>query len=262
MRKNERPIIIKHVKKGHGDEHHGGAWKVAYADFVTAMMAFFLLMWLLGATDDRQRKGLADYFSPTVPVSSASAGGDGVLGGDSVSEEDMLVRTGTGGIVETSKHGTSELEGAKEKAEAALLGKGGESLLDEEERRHVTVRLTDEGLVIDLAALPDRPLFFNEEPTEVLRRLVPAVGKVLAGERGRIAVAAHVPSEPVMVQAPQVWDLSMSRAERVRLMLPRAGIPGGRVARVTGHGDREPAEDDPFAAGNERVEVILLRRDR
>jgi chemotaxis protein MotB len=79
-----RPVIIKKVVKGGGDGHHGGAWKVAYADFVTAMMAFFLLMWLLNATSEEQRKGLADYFDPSLPISRVSAGGAGMLGGDTM----------------------------------------------------------------------------------------------------------------------------------------------------------------------------------
>ncbi|MFK7945798.1 MAG: flagellar motor protein MotB [Paracoccaceae bacterium] len=79
-----QPIIVKKIKKGGGDGHHGGAWKVAYADFVTAMMAFFLLMWLLNATSEDQRKGLADFFDPSLPVSRVSAGGAGMLGGEDV----------------------------------------------------------------------------------------------------------------------------------------------------------------------------------
>src|SRR6478752_10471075 len=82
------PIIIKRIKKG-GHGHHGGAWKVAYADFVTAMMAFFLLLWLLGATEENQRKGLADYFTPTlVKMREQSAGSDGMLGGNSITNVD------------------------------------------------------------------------------------------------------------------------------------------------------------------------------
>src|ERR671925_269824 len=82
MAKPEGTVIIKKIRKGgHGDGHHGGAWKVAYADFVTAMMAFFLLMWLVGATTEDQRKGIADYFAARVPISPESAGGDGVLDG-------------------------------------------------------------------------------------------------------------------------------------------------------------------------------------
>lgn len=79
-----QPIIVKKIKKGGGGGHHGGAWKVAYADFVTAMMAFFLLMWLLNATSEEQRKGLADYFDPAIPISRTSAGGAGMLGGDTM----------------------------------------------------------------------------------------------------------------------------------------------------------------------------------
>ncbi len=83
-----RPIIIKKKKGGGGDGHHGGAWKVAYADFVTAMMAFFLLMWLLNATSEEQRKGLADFFDPSLPISKVSAGGAGMLNGDTMLSED------------------------------------------------------------------------------------------------------------------------------------------------------------------------------
>ncbi|HHD78961.1 MAG TPA: chemotaxis protein MotB, partial [Epsilonproteobacteria bacterium] len=92
------PIIIKKVKKVSGGGHHGGAWKVAYADFVTAMMACFMLMWLLNATTEKQRKGIADYCSPTIPIMRASGGGDGAFGGDSVFTSETLAHSGTGGI--------------------------------------------------------------------------------------------------------------------------------------------------------------------
>ena len=85
MANRDQPIIIKKVRKGGGAGHHGGAWKVAYADFVTAMMAFFLLMWLLGATTEKQRKALADYFAPTiVQTKQDTAGSTGLFGGDSL----------------------------------------------------------------------------------------------------------------------------------------------------------------------------------
>ncbi len=80
-----QPIIVKKViEEGHG-AHHGGAWKIAYADFVTAMMAFFLLLWIIGATDEDKKRGLADYFTPTlIEYRQDSAGSDGILGGDSI----------------------------------------------------------------------------------------------------------------------------------------------------------------------------------
>ncbi len=94
--KSNAPIIIKRKKVIAGGGHHGGAWKVAYADFVTAMMAFFMLMWLLNATTEKQRKGIADYFSPTIPINRISGGGEGSFGGDSVFSEDTLAQNGTG----------------------------------------------------------------------------------------------------------------------------------------------------------------------
>lgn len=88
---NAPVIIIKRKKVVKGGGHHGGAWKIAYADFVTAMMAFFLLMWLLNATTESQRKGLADYFSPTISVYKLSGGGEGALGGDTVFSQDLTL---------------------------------------------------------------------------------------------------------------------------------------------------------------------------
>ena len=93
--KNLAPVIIKRKKVIASGGHHGGAWKVAYADFVTAMMAFFMLMWLLNATTEKQRKGLADYFHPTIAVSRISGGGDGMLSGDSLFLEEALAHQGT-----------------------------------------------------------------------------------------------------------------------------------------------------------------------
>jgi len=93
---NASVTIIKRKKVIADAGHHGGAWKVAYADFVTAMMAFFLLMWLLNATTEKQRKGIAEYFSPTVPIARISGGGEGSLGGDSVFSENTLPKMGTG----------------------------------------------------------------------------------------------------------------------------------------------------------------------
>ena len=104
MSEESQPIIVKKIKKGGG--HHGGAWKVAYADFVTAMMAFFLLMWLLNATTEDQRKGIADYFDPKIPIGRVSGGGDGVLKGDSFFADEALVRDGTGGRREAPHEST------------------------------------------------------------------------------------------------------------------------------------------------------------
>ena len=104
-----RPIIIKRKKVVGGDGHHGGAWKVAYADFVTAMMAFFMLMWLLNATTEQQRKGIADYFSPNVPIARISGGGEGAFGGESPFSELSVAQNGTGAINRRPTEGRQSL---------------------------------------------------------------------------------------------------------------------------------------------------------
>jgi chemotaxis protein MotB len=137
---NAAPVIIKRKKVISGGGHHGGAWKVAYADFVTAMMAFFLLMWLLNATTEKQRKGISDYFNPTIPVNRISGGGDGAFGGDSVFAEETIAHTGTGAMsrmgaappadteAEGASRGSADGDGAADNldtVEKVLLARGG-----------------------------------------------------------------------------------------------------------------------------------------
>ena len=188
---NTRPIIIKRRKKAAAHGHHGGAWKVAYADFVTAMMAFFLLMWLLNATSEAQRQGIADYFTPNIEITRKSGGGSGNFGGDSVMSEDVMAHNGTGASHRrpTSEdaargdtgHDATAADDAAGDAEAAerfarveeaLMGLGGESMASDNALRHIVTRVTDEGLVIELFDLPDRPLFGRDgAPTETMTAL-------------------------------------------------------------------------------------------
>ncbi|MEM8823236.1 MAG: flagellar motor protein MotB [Pseudomonadota bacterium] len=260
MGDNVRPIIIKKKKVSGGHAHHGGAWKVAYADFVTAMMAFFMLMWLLNATTEKQRRGLADYFSPTVPVSSESSGGQGALSGESLMADSLQVQAGRGGLTDSAVHGTTEEEDAiLEALEAAVLGKGGESLLEEDELRHVTTRITDEGLVIELFDLPGAPLFRGAEPTALLQDILSSIAPQIDPLPNALALNAFTASAPLVVERPGLWELSADRVQALRDELPNAGIGQYRVARITGHADRRPASRDPLSERNERVEIVVLR---
>jgi len=256
-----RPIIIKRKKVVGGDGHHGGAWKVAYADFVTAMMAFFMLMWLLNATTEKQRKGLADYFSPTVPVSRTSGGGDGALGGTTLTAADGSVQAGTGGLTETQLQGFGEGEGdaALREVQEAILGRGGDSVVEESDRPNVTVRLSDEGLVIELYSVDGSPLFVGTEPTELLARLTATVAVQAARVSGGVALEAHVARAPLVRRDLPAWDVSLARAQTLRAMLRRAGLPEDRLRRITGHGDRDPAVDPAIDTRNDRLEIVLLR---
>jgi chemotaxis protein MotB len=276
---NVAPVIIKRKKVVSGGGHHGGAWKVAYADFVTAMMAFFLLMWLLNATTEKQRKGISDYFNPTIPVNRISGGGDGAFGGNSVFSEETMAHTGTGAMDRKSATASADQAGEEagkgaagegraqselEDVEKALLARGGESNTMEQLLRHVVTKVTDEGLVIEIFDLPGAPIFLEDtaDPTPVTRALADLLSEVLNLTTNEIAVSGHLRAYPVTLIDSPIWDLSALRAQAARGMLEDAGIDPARMQRISGYADRKPAVADPTAERNNRIEVILLRRDR
>ena len=269
------PIIIKRKKIIAGG-HHGGAWKVAYADFVTAMMAFFLLMWLLGATNEKQRKGIADYFNPTIPVNKVSGGGDGAFGGDSVFKESSLAHNGIGasvlqtgdqkeglgstgvesGEVDTDAQKDSDLD----KLAEMMVGSGGESLVSDLLARHILTRVTDEGLIVEVFDLPDEPLFREGPvPTETLKIIVRSIFEVFRLASNDVAVQAHSASVPIVSVENPVWEMTANRANAVRELLVETGLGAGRMQRVTGFADRKLATRNPLAVRNNRIEIILLR---
>jgi chemotaxis protein MotB len=260
---NAAPVIIKRKKVVAGGGHHGGAWKVAYADFVTAMMAFFLMMWLLGATTESQRRGLADYFNPTIPIHRIASGGEAMLGGT-----DLATREQLGPAQPDSNDQTVVGEGALSETLAEiqqqLAGLGGESAMMEQALRHVITRITDEGLVIELFDLPDAPLFAadSDEPAPVLTLLAGILAQVLGHAENEVAISGHVRSYSVVQAIDPRWPLSAARAGRLRLLLETAGLDPVRLARVTGHADRRLASENPMSVRNNRVEVIVLHETR
>jgi chemotaxis protein MotB len=273
---NTRPIVIKRKKIVGGDGHHGGAWKVAYADFVTAMMAFFMLMWLLNATTEQQRKGIADYFSPTIPITRISGGGDGSFGGDSVFSETTAAQSGTGatslrtteGHQALGAHGTDHREDVEDSAlramEAAILaGLGGDAAHSETIFRHVQTRLTDEGLVIEIFARDDAPLFEAKDgpPSDWLAELIEVLSGLLMTVRNEVAISAHVAAEPLVRAGPGPWERSVARAQAIRGLLLASDFDPNRILRVTGYADRTPLTRDPMAARNDRVEITVLRQN-
>ncbi|NNE79811.1 MAG: chemotaxis protein MotB [Silicimonas sp.] len=272
------PIIIRRKKVIAGG-HHGGAWKVAYADFVTAMMAFFLLMWLLGATTEKQRKGIADYFNPTIPVNKVSGGGEGAFGGDSVFTQNTLAKNGTGAGVTMptattpSKGANGDADDDSDGADGAgkdplaelkdmLAGKGGESMVSDLLSRHVVTRLTDEGLIVEVFDIPGAPLFVGPTtPSPVLQSVARAVGEVFQLASNDIAVQGHMASVPLAARENPVWSRSAERADVVRQLLTGEGLRPERMQRVTGFADRKPVSEDPLSIRNNRIEIILLRNN-
>ena len=275
--KPNAPIIIKRKKVISGGGHHGGAWKVAYADFVTAMMAFFMLMWLLNATTEQQRKGIADYFAPTIPLSRISGGGSGAFGGSDVFTEDTLAQSGTGisqptiGQNPVRVEDTTEGEAAAVAAqvaalrdiEAVLMGSGGESMLSDQALRHIVTRLTDEGLVIEIFDLPNVELFDKDStnPHPVTAEIAGILARLFQSVSNDVVIKGHLSAKSVVRIDNPIWELSTGRAAQMRLMLESAGLAPRRIARLTGAGDRVPAVADATAPRNNRIEVVLLRSD-
>jgi chemotaxis protein MotB len=270
--KNEipAPIIVKKINIVAAG-HHGGAWKVAYADFVTAMMAFFLLMWLLGATTEKQRKGIADYFTPTlVTTRKGSAGSNGLLGGSSLTEVDnypnrrgqtgtrtlTIPRDATGGVKEGA---TSAKKVASVTQKLAKKLEASEKL--KKLARTLKVTATPEGVRIDMVDDADFSMF--QLGTTILTpdavQLLHAIGSVLKDEEGNLTIRGHTDSlQWKRGDATNNWSLSAGRAEATRQALKRDGLGETRFRRIEGVADREPLiQDNPADARNRRMSILL-----
>lgn len=281
-------VIYKKIYiEGHGG-HHGGAWKVAYADFVTAMMAFFLLLWLLGATDEKQRKGIADYFSPTlVQMREKSAGANGLFGGASIVDKDnyphRAAQTGTQSLtVPVGATGGINVGSGPQgslKSREALLAEDRRNF--EAMRRQVTkaiagsatlARLADhihfvqtrDGMRIDLVDDADYSMFALGT-TALDGKAADLIGMIAASVRATanpIMIRGHTDSVPYGdPRAMNNWMLSSGRAEATRRRLALGGIPETRFERIEGVADREPMiAKDPMDPRNRRVAITLLYR--
>ncbi len=269
------PIIVKKITIEEGG-HHGGAWKVAYADFVTAMMAFFLLLWLLGATEENQRKGIADYFAPTlVKMRQQSAGSDGMLGGSSITDVDNYPnaqgQTGTQAITVPRDATGGPVEGSgKRDVEAEKMRKLREDIEErlraKEKIRHlakqVKVLRSPEGIRIDLVDDADFSMFALSTTvlTSEARELLDIISGALAENTSPLIVRGHTDSLPWRdgVTANN-WSLSTGRAEATRQALMRQGLSENNFARIEGVADREPLNaNDPGDPRNRRISVLLL----
>lgn len=280
MAANNRPIIVKKIKKVAGG-HHGGAWKVAYADFVTAMMAFFLLMWLINTSSPEQKRGIADYFAPA-SLSASNSGSGGILGGTALGETGALQKgavpmaeekapadpntaQGEGGSTAMSE---AELETAQQ--EAAEFSQAEMSLrqaLQElpelaELSRNVIVDQTPEGLRIQLIDQEGRPMFDagSTSPNDRAKTLLRAATRVVLQLPNQILISGHTDATPNPDPQNSNWELSAARANSARRVLMEAGLPEDRIAQVAGKAGSDPLfPDDPYQPANRRIAIILKR---
>ena len=285
MSDEERPIIIKKIyKASHGS--HGGAWKIAYADFVTAMMAFFLLMWLVSATTEEQKWGIADYFRPTM-ASTSNDGANSVLGGRSIAEDGaqssgsvMVSVPNTPPRIDTPDSSAPEspaesdpeydVQLVAEREEEMFLEaeiKLKESIADNPDLReldeHIIIDRTTEGLRIQIVDREGRPTFrpgsavINEHGRKILRQ----VAKVIAPLPNRITISGHTDAAGLRGRIGYSnWELSSDRANSSRRELLAGGLPRPRIYQVSGKAATEPLlPDDPYGATNRRITILLMR---
>jgi chemotaxis protein MotB len=290
MAVGEQPIVIKRIKKGGGDGHHGGAWKVAYADFVTAMMAFFLLMWLINTTSPEQKRGIADYFAPA-SVSQTMSGAGGILGGSALGA-DGSKSAGSSEVIEelapssrNPNDGDSK-EGGKpktpEQAEADAMAQA-QAMREEaaftsaaqslrqalqsmpelaELSKNIMIDQTPEGLRIQLVDQEGRSMFNqgSVQPNDRAKLLLRAISKIITQLPNRISVYGHTSASPGGVKPATDWQLSAARADASRAVLQGAGVDGDRIYQVSGKAGSEPLyPDDPMLPGNRRIAIVLLR---
>ncbi len=291
MASRDAPIIIKKIKKGGGGGHHGGAWKVAYADFVTAMMAFFLLMWLINTTSPEQKRGVADYFAPA-NVSQSTSGSGGILGGNALGQDgdknegtmafidqmapkppDTAEKDGkdTKTAEKSSSDSDSSAQSDAQKQEQAAFQSAAESLRQSlqdmpelaELSKNILVDQTPEGLRIQLIDQEGRSMFDANQtaPNARCKLLLNAVAKVINKLPNRISITGHTSGQAGQsAQDPRDWSLSSGRADGARAVLQAAGVDQDRIAQVSGKAAKEPLyPDDPSLAGNRRIAIVLLR---
>ncbi|WP_296479327.1 flagellar motor protein MotB [Roseinatronobacter sp.] len=253
---NVRPIIIKRKKVVVGGGHHGGAWKVAYADFVTAMMAFFLMLWLLGSVTEEKRQGIADYFSDTYAVRSDSAGGRDLFGGVSLSLEDSITDE-----IATKEEFVSEIL-ALETVMDTIKSLAMQDAALASAFEHLLIRMTEEGLIIELFDLEHRSLFEDgtNHPKPVLEFLIEAITNAFQTVVNSVAIDAHSRSFPSVFLENPVWPASLDRARKVHQMMELSGLSESRFQRVTGHADRTLVDPVSTAMRNNRIELTLLRK--
>jgi chemotaxis protein MotB len=268
--------VIKRVKKITKGGHHGGAWKIAYADFVTAMMAFFLLMWLLGSTTKGDLEGIAEFFQTPLLVALAGGSGSGdsssvIQGGGqdlsrSVGQVQMSDRPTERKIInlqaaqaELARRELERLENLKKRVEEAIEKNPKLTQF----RDQIKLEITAEGLQIQVVDELNRPMFDNGRAMlkDYTSDLLRAVGGVLNGVENAISIAGHTDAAPYALgeRGYSNWELSTDRANASRRELVAGGMDESKVLRVVGLASSLPLDAaNPLDPINRRITLVVL----
>ncbi len=271
----KQPIIIKRIKKG-GHGHHGGAWKVAYADFVTAMMAFFLLMWLLSTAPTETLVGIADYFTPTVGVNDekgigfeggASSAPDGTNKSDAATPANIKFGApDTGPTVQNPEEQDEDIEKEKRlllRVEQDLKEKVLNDPSLQEFKNNILVDQTPEGLRIQIVDSKDKTMFRagSAQPEPDLRVILERIAQIIGRVPNYLSVAGHTDTAKGSIGTYGNWELSADRANASRRYLVSKGVNQDKFARVQGKAHVEPLKpESPNDPSNRRISMILLKK--
>ncbi len=280
MTKKLQPIIIKRVKKS-AHAHHGGAWKIAYADFVTAMMAFFLLMWLLGSTAQGDLQGIASYFNS--PLKVEMSGGPGSGSSSSIVTGGGTDLTRTNGQVKRSSDGKGKdggpLNEENNRGEQARqdarrmssLRSKIEAMIEanprlREFRSQIKLQMTVDGLEIQIVDDKNRPMFDTGSALvkPYMREILHEIGTALNGIENRVSLAGHTDAAPYGngERGYGNWELSADRANASRRELVSSGMPDDKLVRVVGLAASDLIDkENKLAPVNRRISVTVLTRE-
>ncbi len=277
--KKLQPIIVKRVIKG-GHAVHGGAWKIAYADFVTAMMAFFLLMWLLGSTTEGDKKGIADYFSAPLKVALPGGSGAGASnsvitgGGSDLTKSSGQTRRGEGNDPITKKMAADAIKAELAKVEAkkmAALGAKISAVIAANPKlaefsSQIRLETTPDGLQIQIVDDQNRPMFDSGSALvkPYMRYILREIGSALGGVENKISLDGHTDQSPYGSgqRGYSNWELSADRANSSRRELVAAGMPDEKLARVTGLASSVLLDaQNPLSPANRRISIIVMTRE-
>ncbi|BBP45546.1 hypothetical protein THMIRHAS_09190 [Thiosulfatimonas sediminis] len=265
---DEQSIIIKRLNKC-PHAAHGGAWKIAFADFMTATAAFFLMLWVLGGTNDEEMKAMAEFFrdptvieaSPSTLVESKEAGqtSDAMIdmGGfkDAPKGKDGD-EDGSGKAQETEQMEAMKLELEKKIAENPTL----EQLKDQ-----LKIDITPNGLQVQILDDRKRPMFGTgvDLPKDYAAKLLEEVGSVLASTKNKISIAGHTDSSGYHSSSDYTnWELSADRANAARRLLLKGGVDTSRIAQAVGMADTVPFDkENPYNPRNRRISIVVLNKD-
>jgi chemotaxis protein MotB len=250
---NEQPVIIKKIIKNKGHAHHGGAWKLAYADFVTAMMAFFLLMWLLASTDDKTRRGISEYFQDPYKATLIDKG--------KIPSLEEIAPTEINRQAEAEKNDLIQLDMLKKKIQGMIDENHELSKIKEQ----IKLETIPEGLRIQIIDNKNTPMFkLASSETEpqirlILRALAPVINKL----PNKITINGHTDARPYPANKMGYsnWELSCNRANAARYELNDGGLAEEKILRVTGLADSIPYNPgDPYDPMNRRISIIVMNK--